>query len=105
MNVRKCGKKTRRKCFKYAKSQGQELNPHYGLAPPPLSPCITVCACVYVCVGAHGTNNCTTTTQQHFDLNLKITDSGQRFCPCILCLRQPMICKRNILHAKTSLNK
>lgn len=29
MNVRK------KKCFEHTDSQGQELNPHYDLAPPP----------------------------------------------------------------------
>lgn len=30
MNVRK-----KKKCFEHTDSQGQELNPHYDLAPPP----------------------------------------------------------------------
>lgn len=53
VNVRGKEKKTRRKCFKHAKSQGQELNTHYDLAPPPLSLCASVCMCVCL----HGTKN------------------------------------------------
>ena len=43
-------KKSRRKYLMHAKSQGQELNPHYDLAPPPPPPSPCVCVCVCVCV-------------------------------------------------------
>lgn len=56
MNVRK--RKPMRRCLKHANSQGQKLNPHYDLAPPPpppLSPGMSVC--ISVCKGLLGANN------------------------------------------------
>ena len=50
-------KKSRRKYLMHAKSQGQELNPHYDLAPPPPppSPCVCVCVCADMIIQQHST--------------------------------------------------